>query len=47
VLVKAKRVAGRILDVAEEVGSVTAIAKRALVDLVDEMKGKDEGEGSR
>jgi hypothetical protein len=33
--------------VAEEVGSVTAIAKRALVDLVDEMQGKDGGEGSR
>jgi hypothetical protein len=47
VLVKAKRVAGRILDVAEEVGSVTAIAKRALVDLVDEMQGKEAGDASR
>ena len=37
---KAKKVAGRILDVAEEVGSVAAIARRALADLGDEMQGK-------
>ena len=36
---KAKKLAGRILDVAEDVGSMTAIAKRAIVDLVEEIQG--------
>lgn len=36
---KAKKVAGRILDVVEDVGSMTAVARRVLRDLIDELHG--------
>ena len=41
-LSKAKEAAGKILDAAEEVGSVTAMAKRVVGGLILELHGSED-----
>ena len=38
---KAKQAAGKILDAAEEVGSVSAMAKKAIGGLIQELHGSE------